>query len=378
LTAPGPASSHFAILVAIESDATRYRGDHAQRPRLLDASGAQQVLAHLASDLHALFPRHQHFTLSMPGALFDQTQVLRPGWPLFEALDALAQASPVAGPSLLGIGARDGRMPHPGLQPDPDISPAPLQLLPLLLAGPADELALVAEQMEHRFLGEGQLSAHSALGLAAAFGIDVVHARFMTLNDLLAMQRLQLEHFGFLPLWELLDAALDAQTEPLSVVGQAGQVFEWDGARVRCQFETFDAFARRDPHTAEELPERYAAWTREYRQYLLTLAAHGVPLVQHLPGIDTPLEGNVLVESLPWSPDPDACGVTEQGCAELGVIAITVVDGEQLLNFYPLNPRGLDEMHRQIREAGHAARGFAYPGRLLFDPANRCLVPERA
>jgi len=250
LTAPGPASSHFAILVAIESDATRYRGDHAQRPRLLDASGAQQVLAHLASDLHALFPRHQHFTLSMPGALFDQTQVLRPGWPLFEALDALAQASPAAGPSLLGI-----------------------------------------------------------------------------------------------------------------------------GARVRCQFETFDAFARRDPHTAEGLPERYAAWTREYRQYLLTLAAHGVPLVQHLPGIDTPLQGNVLLESLPWSPDPDACGVTEQGCAELGVIAVTVVDGEQLLNYYPLNPRGLDEMHRQIREAGHAARGFAYPGRLLFDPASRCLVP---
>ena len=37
------------------------------------------------------------------------------------------------------------------------------------------------------------------------------------LTDLLAMLRLQLDHFGFLPLWELLQAALDGSLRRLQV-----------------------------------------------------------------------------------------------------------------------------------------------------------------
>lgn len=375
-------TGQIPLLVAIESDVTRYYGEQAQVPRLLDRAGSQQVLAHVASDLRALYPRLDPCSLCLAGALFDQTQVLRPAFPVFAALAELAKAArdKDAGSSsrLLGIGASQGLMPRPQLQPDPDIPPAALQLLPLLVTGPAAQIADLADDMEHRFLDQGQLSAHSALGLESAFGIGLVHARFMTVTDLLAMLHLQLEHFGFLPLWQLLDAALNQRREPLSVVGRRGQSFEWDGERVRCQFETFDAYARRDPASADELPDRYAAWVREYRQYMLTLVAHRVPLAQHLPGLDTPLEGTFLVESVPWAPGEEACSITEQGTADLGVIAVTVVVGDHLLHFYPLTPSGLNDLHRHIRESGYASRGFAYPGQLVFDPRTRCLTPDCA
>jgi hypothetical protein len=373
-------TEHFPVLVVIESDATRYHGEHPQLPQLLDRARAEQLLAHLASDLQALFPRLQPFSLAMAGALYDQSQLLRPGWPQFSALESLAMAAANRasrpGSQLLSIGAHDGRMPDQRLQPDPQITPAALQLLPVLISGPEPALVELAEAMEHRFIAEGQVSAHTAMGLKSAFGITLVHARFMTVNDLLAMLHLQLEHLGVQPLWQLLDAALHARSEPLSVVGRMGQSFSWDGRQVRCEFETFDAFARRDPADAEDLPQRYAAWLQEYRQYLLALAAHCVPLVQHLPGADTPLDGTFLVESVPWAGQADACAVTEQACNELGVVAVTVAIADQLLNFYPLSPQGLDDLHRHIRQAGHASGGLAYPGELVFDPGNRSLAPE--
>ena len=44
------------ILATIETDPTRYHGEHAALPRLLDRAGGEQVLAHLAADLTRMFP----------------------------------------------------------------------------------------------------------------------------------------------------------------------------------------------------------------------------------------------------------------------------------------------------------------------------------
>ena len=82
------ATGHYRILVAIETDATRYYGPEAIRPELLGPSDAEQLLAHLATDLQALFPSISSCSLIVPGAVFDQTQVLRPSYPVFEALEA--------------------------------------------------------------------------------------------------------------------------------------------------------------------------------------------------------------------------------------------------------------------------------------------------
>jgi len=84
---------HKYILVGIETDPTRYHGENASRPALLDRLAAEQMLAHIATDLTGMFPAINRCSLSIAGALFDQTQVLRPQLPVFSALETLQQSS---------------------------------------------------------------------------------------------------------------------------------------------------------------------------------------------------------------------------------------------------------------------------------------------
>ena len=81
-------TGHYRILVAIETDATRYHGSNPMRPALLEGPDAEQLLAHLAADLNSMLPSISHCSVLAPGALFDQTQILRPSFPVFTALEA--------------------------------------------------------------------------------------------------------------------------------------------------------------------------------------------------------------------------------------------------------------------------------------------------
>jgi hypothetical protein len=374
---------HQYILVGIETDPTRYHGEHASRPALLERAAAEQVLAHIATDLTAMFPAASRCTLSMAGALFDQTQVLRQQLPVYKALETLQQASNPGADfqaRLLSIGASEGQMPLPDLQPFEKIPLGLLQVLPLLISGPAGEVEELATGMEHRFIEQGQLSAHSAKALEAQFCISVNHARFMTLTDLNAMLRLQLEHFGFLPLWELLDAAVSAATE-LEVSTPGGLRFKWKDGAVHSFFESFDWWAQygsgKQVHAGKQrLQAAYADWTREYRRYLTMLSAHGVRVSQHLPGLDdTELAHSFLLEESTNTPQPKAAQVTAHSVDDLGTIAVTVVNGARQMNFYPLKASGLNDLHQFIREQGYSG-DIAFPGLLCYDETKRQLIAE--
>lgn len=375
---------HQHILVGIETDPTRYHGEHARRPALLERAAAEQVLAHLAADLTAMFPGISHCSLTMSGALYDQTQVLRPGLPVYAALENLQHASNPGSdfkPRMLSIGASGGRMPMQELQPFENIPLGLLQVLPLLVSGPASSLERLAEEMEHRFLEKGQVSAHSAKALEAQFHVSVTHARFMTITDLNALLRLQLEHYGFLPLWELLDAAINPAGTELEVITPAGPRFKWSDGVAHGFFEPFDWWAQRGggrelPAAQHRLQAGYAEWTREYRRYLTMLTAHGVRVSQHLPGLeDAELTDSFLLEESTNAPRPSAAPVTVHVADDLGAIAVTVVSGPRQMNLYPLRASGLDDLHQYIRDEGFSG-DIAYPGRLCYDENARRLVPE--
>jgi len=375
---------HKYILVGIETDPTRYHGENASRPALLDRLAAEQMLAHIATDLTEMFPAINHCSLSMAGALFDQTQVLRPQLPVYAALETLRHAANPGGdfqPRMLSIGASEGAMPLQALQPFEKIPLGLLQVLPVLVSGPAESVDELAAEMEHRFLEQGQLSAHSAKGLESHFQISVNHARFMTITDLNALLRLQLEHYGFLPLWELLDAAISPPAEPLEVSTADGLKFKWQDGAVHSFFESFDWWAKygsgaEEPVSEQLLQTAYADWTREYRRYLTMLTAHGVKIEQHLPGLeDAGLEDSFLLEESTVIPNQSAAVVTEHSAGDLGTIAVTVVSGKRQMNFYPLQASGLNDLHQFIREQGYAG-DIAYPGRVCYDESSRQLISE--
>jgi hypothetical protein len=375
---------HQYILVGIETDPTRYHGEHASRPALLERAAAEQVLSHIAADLTGMFPAVNRCTLTMAGALFDQTQVLRPSFPVYAALETLQQSSNPGADfqaRLLSIGASEGRMPMQELQPFENIPLGLLQVLPLLVTGPAAYLDELAKEMEHRFLEKGQVSAHTAKALESQFQVSVNHARFMTITDLNALLRMQLEHYGFLPLWELLDAAMTAAAGPHEVNTGSGLRFIWRDDTVHSFFESFDWWAQYGagagkPANDQQLQSAYADWTREYRRYLIMLTAHGVEVSQHLPGLeDAGLTSSFLLEESTRSPGPSAAQVTAHSFDDLGTLAVTVVSGVRQMNFYPLEAGGLNDLHQYIRKQGYSG-DIAYPGRLCYDENSRQLVAD--
>ena len=125
---------YYRILVALETDATRYYGSDAVRPALLNRTDAEQMLAHVAADLRALLPGIADCSLIAAGALYDQTQILRPDYPVFQALEGtVVDGARDCGagafrPALVSLGAEDGVMPVQALQPEAD---TPLGLLQL-------------------------------------------------------------------------------------------------------------------------------------------------------------------------------------------------------------------------------------------------------
>ena len=375
---------HQYILVGIETDPTRYHGENASRPALLDRVAAEQVLAHIATDLNNMLPAIHRCSLSLAGALFDQTQVLRPQFPVFSALETLQQSgSPGSDfqPRLLSIGASEGKMPLQELQPFEDIPLGLLQILPLLVSGPADLVNELAGEMEHRFLEQGQLSAHSAEALESQFQISVNHARFMTITDLNALLRLQLEHYGFLPLWELLDSAMTPPAGVLEVSTPSGLEFKWRDGAVHSFFESFDWWAQYGggaevPASDHQLQSAYADWTREYRRYLTMLTAHGVRVCQHLPGLeDAELRDSFLLEESTIEPGQSAAPVTEHSADDLGTVAVTVVSGARQMNFYPLQASRLNDLHQFIHEQGYSGDA-AFPGCICYDEGSRQLISE--
>lgn len=379
---PHPGATRFyRALVAIETDATRYHGSGASRPALLGPADAEQMLAHIAADLRAMLPGIAECSLVAAGALYDQTQILRPGYPVFSALESTAAAQQAFKPGLVSIGAAEGAMPVAELLPADDIPLGLLQLLPVVVHGPAERVAELGQAMEYRFLEQGQLSAHAAAWLQTAFGVVINHARLMTLTDLDAMRRMQLEHFGFLPLWELLDAALAGRGETLAVTTPSGQGWQWRDGEVHTEFETFDHWATAGggaglPAARLALAEGYGDWTREMRQYIVTLRAHGVAVRFHLPGSNEPLEDTFLCEVSQALPRDGDFAVTEHRFDDLGTIAVTAANGRQIENYYPLRPRALNDIQARLREVLSSGQTVAFPATILYDEQTRRLRPD--
>lgn len=372
------------FMVAIETDATRYHGENASRPRLLEHSETAQILAHLSTDLAVHFPQLKSCSIGLAGALYDQTQLLRPGYPIYSTLEARVHSDIGSGstePAKVALGAKSDGFPA-ALQPDQNIPLGILQTLPLVCGGDDALIEELADAMEHRFLESGQISAHSAKALEANFEIAVNHARFMTVTDLNAMLHLQLEHFGFLPLWQLLDAAINVPDTELSVEGSGSQQFHWTGTAVRCSFETFDYWANQGSGKSLAasgllLATSYSEWTREYRQYLTTLAAHEVPLEQVLASDPSAvLNSSFLIEDSGLQPRKDSVQLTEHSSGELGTVAVSVIGESGLMNYYPLIPSGLNDLHASIRKELGISGAVSFPGGVLYDEASRMLRPD--
>lgn len=401
---------HHAGLLVLELDPAQ-ADPTGVPPAPLSVAAATALAGHLAKDLAQILGDINHLGLIVVGALYDQTEILRPGFPLTETLADLYAGSfrkPDFQPQLMALGADRGFFPVKAINPLRRPGSGPLLLLPFCFVGQADDIVELARAMEDILLQSGEVSQATREAVQHLFGVRALNLSFATLSDLCALLRVQLESNGLLPLWNLLEHGWFQKTGVLSIILDEGNRFLAEKEDVHTLFYTFDDWAQFGPGrhlSVAELGEGYCHWTRAQRQYKATLEGYGVHVrwVLANPQLAVALDqsegeaaiaafraipclsGDFLVESIfqNHSERPERqLLITNQADHELGILAYTVTsldaDGQllRLEHHYPLQPEGLsvviDRLIQRCAEQG-AERRVLHPGQLLYSETGRSL-----
>lgn len=261
-------------------------GDAPIRSDRLAQAEAGELASLIAADLAAFAPAVASLELVTVGAHYDPVELLRPGWPVHRELDALAARAPGAGrPRVIAFGAHEGQLPG-DLTPSPDFAGGPLRLVPFVLGGDPARVAPVGDQFEQDLLERGMAGAGTALAAQEMFGLQVEHARYLTVHDLAAMTSLQYEHAGLAPLWPVIETALlapdseawlDAPPEPLIryVDGEARIALFSPQAWQHRYAPELDCASNASREAAHRRHQHFQA---RQRQLAAVLQAHGVPV----------------------------------------------------------------------------------------------------
>lgn len=400
---------HYPGLLVIELD-LHHADPTGIPPAPLSIAAASALAGHLAKDLAQILGGIDHLGLILPGALYDQTEILQPGLPLPVALADLYAGSLQGGfvPQLIALGADHGLLPMAAINPQRRPGSGPLLLLPFCFIGPSAAISRLARVMEDHLLQNGETSPATREAVQQTFGLTALNLSFATVGDLCALLRVQLEGNGLLPLWDLLEHAWFERPGVRPVVLESGNRFLVAGDHAHTLFYTFDDWAQFGPGRAlpaAELGAGYQRWVWQQRQYTLALATYGLEirwvlanpqLEEILATADAEtakaamreipcLSGDYLIEAMfqndRESPERQMV-VTCHADPELGTLAYTVItldaDGEllRLEHHYPLQPQGLkviiDRLVQRCAEQG-TERQVLHPGRLLYSESGRSL-----
>jgi hypothetical protein len=148
-------------------------------------------------------------------------------------------------------------------------------------------------------------------------------------------------------------------------------------------FETFDFWAREGggvglPAARLALAGAYGDWTREMRQYITTLRAHGVDICFHLPDSGPVLTGTYVREVSAAAPQDGDAAVTEHSFGDLGTVAVTAAADGRIENYYPLPAGNLNDIQARLREVVRGDHTVAFPATILYDEQTRSAArPQR-
>ena len=351
---------------------------------------AAELAALVAADLHTLVPQVDAARLALAGALFDQVELLRPGFPVWATLDELARRVPRGHlENVVAFGTHDGHMPAQPLEPSPMYAEGPMRLLPMSLLAPAELAEELSEQLEIQLVGRGEAGTLTADWLMRTLGLRLEHVRYLSRNDLLALTCVQYEHVNLAPLWALLEAALLTPYREEATMSARGLALRYADGKVLAQSPSHWLAAQggvRDPDGMRQRAHDFAGIVFELRQYAALLDAHQLPL-QLQPDTARQAEAadGYLLETLA-APDPgyDAPTLFAHEAAGLGVVVVTVAqrgDGghaRALAHGYPLQPQALGPLLARLADHFGIAAELHASGRIVLDDEGRLGAPATA
>lgn len=348
-------------------------------PLTLDRAQADELASWVATDLQALLPGVEQARLAVTGALFDPVELLRPGFPVWSALDELARRVPRGSlEHVVAFGSHEGHMPAETLQPSEDFAAGPMRLLPLSLLVPAEASEALAEQIELQLVGRGEAGARTADWLMRTLGTRLEHVRYLSRNDLLALTCVQYEHVNLASLWSLLETALLTPERTESCLSARGLPMRYVDGAVRVQSPAQWLAGREG--SDEDRAHGLAGVIFELRQHAALLQAHRLPL--RLEDGEGDADEGYLLEPLAATDSnaepPRLFGHEAPG---LGTIAVTAAqrghDGamQVLAHGYPLQAGGLEALMTSLSTRYDSDRELHALGRVVFDPQGRLGAP---
>ena len=336
----------------------------------------------IAADLHTLVPQVDAARLAVAGALFDQVELLRPGFPVWATLDELARRVPRGKlDNVVAFGAHEGHMPAQPLEPSAVFAEGPMRLMPLSLLAPELLAEELSEELEVQLVGRGEASALTADWLMRTLDIRLEHVRYLSRNDLLALTCVQYEHVNLAALWTLLEAALLTPERTESVLSARGLALHYAQGKVLAQSPAqWVAANGGDP---AQRAHDFAGIIFELRQYAALLDAHQLPLLlQPFDTSTTEAASGYLLETVatvePGDPMPLLFAHESPG---LGVVAITVAQPGQgararpLAQGYPLQPKALGPLLALLSDRFGIDGELHAMGRIVLDERGRLAAP---
>ncbi|MES1154783.1 MAG: hypothetical protein ABUL45_07665 [Rhodanobacter sp.] len=350
----------------------------------LSRDEAAELAALVAVDLHALVPQVDAARLALAGALFDQVELLRPGFPVWATLDELARRVPRGHlENVVAFGSHEGHMPVQPLEPSPMYAAGPMRLLPMSLLAPAELAEELSEQLEIQLVGRGEAGTLTADWLMRTLGIRLEHVRYLSRNDLLALTCVQYEHVNLAPLWALLETALLTPYREEATMSARGLSLRYADGKVLAQSPA--QWLAAQTGDATERAHGFAGIVFELRQYAALLDAHQLPLqLQPDAAQQTEAAHGYLLETLAAADAGDPPTLFAHEAPGLGVIAVTVAqrgDGRHaraLAHAYPLQPQALGPLLALLADHYGIAAELHALGRIVLDECGRLGAPATA
>jgi len=351
----------------------------------LSRDEAAQLAELVAADLHTLVPQVSEARLALAGALFDQVELLRPGFPVWATLDELARRVPRGQlDNVVAFGSHDGRMPAQPLEPSPTFADGPMRLLPLSLLAPAARTEELSELLEIHLVGRGEAGTLTADWLMRTLGIRLEHVRYLSRNDLLALTCVQYEHVNLAPLWTLLEAALLTPQRAESTMSARGLSLHYTEGKVLAQSPA-QWLAVQTGDVAQRA-HAFAGIVFELRQYAALLDAHRLPLLlQPVAQVEAEAGAGYLLETLAVvEPGYEPPTLFAHEAPGLGVVALTVAQrgnggvARALVHGYPLQPQALGPLLALLADRYGIAADLHALGRIVLDEHGRLGAPATA
>ena len=368
------------IVLALEPVA----GEPASR-MTLSRDEAAQLAELVAADLHTRVPQVGEARLALAGALFDQVELLRPGFPVWATLDELARRVPRGQlDNVVAFGSHDGRMPAQPLEPSPVFADGPMRLLPLSLLAPAARAEELSELIEIHLVGRGEAGTLTADWLMRTLGIRLEHVRYLSRNDLLALTCVQYEHVNLAPLWNLLEVALLTPQNTESTMSARGLSLQYTAGKVLAQSPA--EWLATQTGDVTQRAHAFAGIVFELRQYAALLDAHRLPLLlQPAAHVEAEAGAGYLLETLATvEPGYEPPTLFAHEAPGLGVVALTVAQrgnggaARALAHGYPLQPQALGPLLALLADHYDIAAELHALGRIVLDECGRLGAPATA